>query len=100
MIDPVKGSTPHQPDSPAVHWLNAINPDLFTEQAIRYVKKTPIIPPISRHTVDTHMHVRTQTRIHAQSRMRSHLTHTSTHCVENHMCVCVELQPRTVCVDM
>lgn len=39
MIDPAKGSTPHQPDSPAVHWLNAINPDLFTEQAMRYVKK-------------------------------------------------------------
>ncbi|XP_074494372.1 uncharacterized protein KIAA0825 homolog isoform X2 [Sebastes fasciatus] len=35
MINPAKESTPHQPDSPVVHWLNAINPDLFTEQAIR-----------------------------------------------------------------
>ncbi|XP_037633574.1 uncharacterized protein KIAA0825 homolog isoform X2 [Sebastes umbrosus] len=35
MINPAKESTPHQPDSPVVHWLNAINPDLFTEQVIR-----------------------------------------------------------------
>ncbi|XP_070690225.1 uncharacterized protein KIAA0825 homolog [Pempheris klunzingeri] len=35
MINPAKESTPHQPDSPVVHWLNAINPDLFTELAIR-----------------------------------------------------------------
>ncbi|KAM7416505.1 hypothetical protein PAMA_018520 [Pampus argenteus] len=33
--NPVKESTPHQPDSPLVHWLNAIDPDLFTELAIR-----------------------------------------------------------------
>ncbi|XP_076585875.1 uncharacterized protein KIAA0825 homolog isoform X1 [Chaetodon auriga] len=33
--DPAKESAPHQPDSPVVHWLNAINPDLFTEQAMR-----------------------------------------------------------------
>ncbi|XP_078106613.1 uncharacterized protein KIAA0825 homolog isoform X1 [Sander vitreus] len=35
MINPAKESTSDQPDSPVVHWLNAINPDLFTEQAIR-----------------------------------------------------------------
>nr|XP_020450251.1 uncharacterized protein KIAA0825 homolog [Monopterus albus] len=35
MINPVKESVPHQPNSPVVHWLNAINPDLFTEQAIQ-----------------------------------------------------------------
>ncbi|KAM7018093.1 uncharacterized protein KIAA0825 homolog [Tautogolabrus adspersus] len=35
MIDPAKTSAPDQPDSPVVHWLNAINPDLFTEQVIR-----------------------------------------------------------------
>ncbi|GLD66872.1 uncharacterized protein AKAME5_001824500 [Lates japonicus] len=35
MINPAKESMPHQPDSSAAHWLNAINPDLFTEQAIR-----------------------------------------------------------------
>ncbi|XP_070760941.1 uncharacterized protein KIAA0825 homolog [Enoplosus armatus] len=35
MIYPEKESTPHQPDRPVVHWLNAISPDLFTEQAIR-----------------------------------------------------------------
>uniref|UniRef100_A0A7N8Y3T0 KIAA0825 n=1 Tax=Mastacembelus armatus TaxID=205130 RepID=A0A7N8Y3T0_9TELE len=35
MINPAKEFTPHQPDSPVVHWLNAINPDLFTEQAIQ-----------------------------------------------------------------
>lgn len=51
--------------------------------------RTPIIPPISRHTVDTHMLVHTQTHMHAQPRMLIHLTHTSTHCIENHMCVCV-----------
>ncbi|KAK9522617.1 hypothetical protein VZT92_019067 [Zoarces viviparus] len=35
MNNPAKESTPHQPDSHVVHWLNAINPDLFSEQAIR-----------------------------------------------------------------
>ncbi|XP_042276768.1 uncharacterized protein KIAA0825 homolog isoform X3 [Thunnus maccoyii] len=35
LINPAKESMPHQPDSPLVHWLNAIDPDLFTEQAIR-----------------------------------------------------------------
>ncbi|XP_023129482.2 uncharacterized protein KIAA0825 homolog isoform X1 [Amphiprion ocellaris] len=35
MIDAAKDSTPPQPNSPAVYWLNAINPDLFTEQTIR-----------------------------------------------------------------
>lgn len=54
MIDPAKES--HQAESPVVHWLNAINPDLFTEQTVQYVK-TPTIPPISQHTVDTHMHI-------------------------------------------
>ncbi|XP_040898479.1 uncharacterized protein KIAA0825 homolog [Toxotes jaculatrix] len=33
--NPAKESTPDQPDSSVVHWLNAIDPDLFTEQAIR-----------------------------------------------------------------
>ncbi|XP_028269180.1 uncharacterized protein KIAA0825 homolog isoform X2 [Parambassis ranga] len=28
-------STPQQPHHPVLHWRNAINPDLFTEQAIR-----------------------------------------------------------------
>eukprot|EP00064_Thunnus_orientalis_P007290 superscaffoldBa00000798_g7310 len=37
LINPAKESMPHQPDSPLVHWLNAIDPDLFTEQAIRTV---------------------------------------------------------------
>lgn len=98
MLDSAKESGPPSTDGAVVHWLNAINPELFTEQAIRYVKKTKktrqnktpiIIPPISRHTVDTHMLVHTQTHMHAQSRMLGHLTHTSTHCIENHMCVCV-----------
>lgn len=40
IIIPAKESTPDQLDSPVVHWLNAINPDLFTEQAIRYVEFT------------------------------------------------------------
>ncbi|CAJ1068534.1 uncharacterized protein KIAA0825 homolog isoform X4 [Xyrichtys novacula] len=35
MINPSKESASHQPDYPVVHWLNAINPDLFTEQVIR-----------------------------------------------------------------
>ncbi|XP_034396586.1 uncharacterized protein KIAA0825 homolog isoform X2 [Cyclopterus lumpus] len=35
MNNPETESTPHQPDSHDVHWLNAINPDLFSEQAIR-----------------------------------------------------------------
>ncbi|XP_059192899.1 uncharacterized protein KIAA0825 homolog [Centropristis striata] len=35
MHKPAKESTPPQPDSPVVQWLNAINPDLFTEQAVR-----------------------------------------------------------------
>ncbi|XP_069555977.1 uncharacterized protein KIAA0825 homolog [Brachyistius frenatus] len=35
MINAAKDSPPHQPDSPIVHWLNAINPELFTEEAIR-----------------------------------------------------------------
>ncbi|XP_040010197.1 uncharacterized protein KIAA0825 homolog isoform X2 [Xiphias gladius] len=35
MSNPAKESTQHQSDSFVVHWLNAINPDLFTEQAIR-----------------------------------------------------------------
>ncbi|XP_060927572.1 uncharacterized protein KIAA0825 homolog [Limanda limanda] len=35
MINPAKESMPQQPDSSFVHWLNAINPDLFTAQAIR-----------------------------------------------------------------
>ncbi|CAK6950129.1 uncharacterized protein KIAA0825 homolog [Scomber scombrus] len=35
VINPAKESMPHQPDSPLVHWLNVIDPDLFTEQAIR-----------------------------------------------------------------
>lgn len=39
-VDQVKESTTHEPDGPAVHWLNAINPDLFTEEVVRYVKYT------------------------------------------------------------
>ncbi|XP_047448436.1 uncharacterized protein KIAA0825 homolog isoform X2 [Mugil cephalus] len=35
MINVAKESTPHQPSS-SVHWRNAINPDLFTEQDIRH----------------------------------------------------------------
>nr|XP_019949157.1 PREDICTED: uncharacterized protein KIAA0825 homolog [Paralichthys olivaceus] len=35
MINPAKESMPQQPDSSFVHWLNAINPDLFTEHAVR-----------------------------------------------------------------
>ncbi|XP_042344132.1 uncharacterized protein KIAA0825 homolog isoform X2 [Plectropomus leopardus] len=35
MINPEKDSAPQQPDSHVVHWLNAINPDLFTEHAVR-----------------------------------------------------------------
>lgn len=92
MIDSAKES--HQVEIPVVHWLNAINPDLFTEQAVRYVK-TPIIPPISQHTVDTHMHIHTETCVHALSSMLNHLTHTSTHCIENHMSVCVKLHSYT-----
>lgn len=38
MTNPAKESAAHQPGSPVVHWLNAINPDLFTELVIRYVK--------------------------------------------------------------
>lgn len=47
-----------------------------------------------------HMLVHTQTHMHVQSRMLGHLTHTSTHCIENHMCVRVELRPRTLRVDV
>ncbi|XP_034547200.1 uncharacterized protein KIAA0825 homolog isoform X2 [Notolabrus celidotus] len=35
MINPAKESAAHQPGGPVVHWLNAINPDLFTELVIR-----------------------------------------------------------------
>ncbi|KAL6114369.1 kiaa0825 [Pungitius sinensis] len=35
MNNPAKESTQHQPNSHVVHWLNAINPDLFSEPAIR-----------------------------------------------------------------
>ncbi|XP_038560256.1 uncharacterized protein KIAA0825 homolog [Micropterus salmoides] len=35
MINPAKETAPQQPDSPVVRWLNAIDPDLFTEQAMR-----------------------------------------------------------------
>ncbi|XP_068461440.1 uncharacterized protein KIAA0825 homolog isoform X3 [Clinocottus analis] len=35
MNNPEKESTPHPPDSYVVHWLNAINPDVFSEQAVR-----------------------------------------------------------------
>ncbi|KAF3695913.1 putative protein KIAA0825 [Channa argus] len=35
MINVAKQCTSHQPDSPVIRWLNAVNPDLFTEQAIR-----------------------------------------------------------------
>ncbi|XP_056275657.1 uncharacterized protein KIAA0825 homolog isoform X2 [Pseudoliparis swirei] len=35
MNNPEKESTPRPPDSHVVHWLNAINPDLFSERAIR-----------------------------------------------------------------
>lgn len=37
MTNPENGSTPHPAGSPAVNWLNAVNPDLFTEQTIEYV---------------------------------------------------------------
>lgn len=40
MINPAMETTPYQPDSTVAHWLNAVNPDLFTEQAIEYVKYT------------------------------------------------------------
>ncbi len=65
MINPAEESTPHQPDSPVIHWLNAINPDLFTEQAIRYVKYTHHAirhPSYSRYTYAssyTNSHTRT-----------------------------------------
>ncbi|XP_071783596.2 uncharacterized protein KIAA0825 homolog [Centroberyx gerrardi] len=35
MNNAAKESTPQQPGSTGVHWLNAIDPDLFTEQSIR-----------------------------------------------------------------
>ncbi|KAM8760635.1 uncharacterized protein KIAA0825 homolog isoform 2-T2 [Acanthopagrus schlegelii] len=34
-VDQVKESATHESDGPAVHWLNAINPDLFSEQVLR-----------------------------------------------------------------
>ena len=69
-VDQVKESATHESDGPAVHWLNAMNPDLFSEQVLRYVK-----------------YILTQAHIHARSGMLSHHTHTSTHCIVNHMCV-------------
>lgn len=39
MLDSAKELVPPLTDGAVVHWLNAINPELFTEQAIRYVKK-------------------------------------------------------------
>lgn len=37
MTDTVKDSMSDQTDGPVVHWLHAINPNLFTEEIIRYV---------------------------------------------------------------
>ncbi|XP_036953072.1 uncharacterized protein KIAA0825 homolog isoform X5 [Acanthopagrus latus] len=34
-VDQVKESATHESDGPAVHWLNAMNPDLFSEQVLR-----------------------------------------------------------------
>lgn len=39
MLDSAKELAPPSAHGTVVHWLNAINPELFTEQAIRYVKK-------------------------------------------------------------
>lgn len=91
MINPAEESMPRQPDSSVVHWLNAINPDLFTEQAIRYVKhthQTIYHPSYSRHPFN--MHVLTQTRVHAHSGIRIHQhTPPPTVCREPCVCVCV-----------
>lgn len=81
MINPAKETAPQQPDSPVVRWLNAIDPDLFTEQAMRYVKY--IIPSISHHTVGTHM----QTHIYAHSGMLKHHIHLHPLYREPYVCV-------------
>lgn len=38
MIDAAKETSPDPPTIPVIRWLNAINPEVFTEQAIRYTK--------------------------------------------------------------
>ncbi|XP_076010214.1 uncharacterized protein KIAA0825 homolog isoform X2 [Genypterus blacodes] len=35
MRNPVDGSTPLRPDKSVTHWLNAMDPDLFTERSVR-----------------------------------------------------------------
>lgn len=74
MIDLVKEATSQERDSFIVHWLHAINPDLFTKQIVRYVqnktkqKKTKKKPPIMPHIASQH-----------------------THRIENHMCTGLQL---------
>lgn len=89
MIDPAKQSMPHQTDSLVVHWLNAVNPDLFPEQAIRYVKnlKTP-----SYHPVDIqYMHICmfTHKLTYAHSRVCEAISHTPPPTVWRTICACV-----------
>ena len=69
-VDQVKESATHESDGPAVHWLNAMNPDLFSEQVLRYVK-----------------YILTQAHIHARSGMLSHHTHLHPLYSEPYVCV-------------
>lgn len=51
-----KDSAPRQPERHVVRWLNAINPDRFPEQVIRYVKHSHHVvcrTSFSRHTHST-----------------------------------------------
>lgn len=51
----MKESTTQEPDIPIVHWLHAINPDLFTKQIIQYVKNKKNTFP---HIISQHTHCR------------------------------------------
>lgn len=65
MIDAAKETSPDPPTIPVIRWLNAINPDVFTEQAIRYTKWSHLTiyhPSYSRHTDNIHVH--SQIHIH------------------------------------
>jgi len=93
MNNPEKESTPRPPDSHVVHWLNAINPDLFSERAIRYVKyfHRTIHQPSHRTYAMASSHTHTHTH--------TGMLHTSTHCIQKHVCLCV-LQSHAVRADV
>lgn len=102
--DSAKDVVPQSSNGAGVHWLNAINPELFTEKDIRYVKiKKRIKKENIHHTAYklSYSYCRCTYACphkHAKFCMLGHLTHTSTHCMENHMCVCVRSYGLVLCV--